>query len=32
MFNEGKITTKGKEILRRKACGYVSYLRGENPN
>lgn len=31
MFDEGKITTHGKEILRKKANGYVSYLRGENP-
>ena len=31
MFEEGKITDKGREILKNKASGYVSYLRGENP-
>jgi hypothetical protein len=31
MFEEGKITDKGREILKIKANGYVSYLRGENP-
>ena len=31
MFNNGKINNIGKDILRKKATGYVSYLRGENP-
>lgn len=31
MFNGGKITEVGKRILRKKAPGYVSYLRSENP-
>ena len=31
MFDNGKINDNGKDILRKKANGYVSYLRGENP-
>ena len=31
MFDNGKINKEGKNILRKKASGYVSYLRGENP-
>lgn len=31
MFTGGKITDKGKDILRKKTTGYVSYLRSENP-
>ena len=31
MFDNGKINKEGKTILRKKASGYVSYLRGENP-
>ena len=31
MFTGGKITEEGKQILRKKTTGYVSYLRSENP-
>ncbi len=31
IFKNGKITEKGKNILRKKIHGYVSYLRSENP-
>ena len=29
--NNGKITENGKDLLKRKLTGYVSYVRGENP-
>jgi len=28
---DGEYTSEGKELLRRKLTGYVSYVRGENP-
>jgi hypothetical protein len=29
--NKGKLLENGRELLRRKLTGYVSYVRGENP-
>ena len=29
--NEGLLSQKGKQILKEKSRGYISYLRGENP-
>tara|TARA_B100000674_G_C37973440_1_gene978080 strand:+ start:623 stop:4348 length:3726 start_codon:yes stop_codon:yes gene_type:complete len=29
--SDGQFTTNGLEILKKKATGYISYLRGENP-
>lgn len=31
IFNGKDLTEKGIEILKKKASGYISYLRGENP-
>jgi len=31
LFLNGKLTEKGKNILKKKVPGYVSYLRSENP-
>ena len=32
IFKDDKITKKGKEILTKKIRGYITHMRGENPN
>ena len=32
IFKKDKLTNDGKDILVKKMRGYVSYVRGENPN